>query len=97
MCYSSLLPILEILETKNDHKDPMPVNQARDFYAACKDTSIILNHFINVLKLELNPRFLIIIEQLEIVGLKPLIDFLDAFGGNVLTLDIQYRTVTNNV
>ncbi len=24
---------------KNDPKDPIPVNQARDFYAACMDTS----------------------------------------------------------
>ncbi len=30
---------IEILQMKYDPKDPTPVNQARDFYAACMNTS----------------------------------------------------------
>jgi len=42
----STMNISEILNAPNDPFDPKPVNQARDFYAACTDTSKFKNSFI---------------------------------------------------
>ena len=42
----STMNISEILNAPNDPFDPKPVNQARDFYAACTDISKFKNSFI---------------------------------------------------
>jgi len=55
--------ISNILKAPNDPNDPIPVNQARDFYAACTNK-----------------------ELREKIGLRPLIDLLQIYGGWPMTL-----------
>ncbi len=79
---------------KNDPKDPTPVNQARDFYAACMNTgthrsteSLFNLKYILVcflLYIFISNTYLYDLKniaRLETVGIRPLLDILSSFGG----------------